>query len=546
DERLRLFDEAIVRSTSAIDSAVGQNARALTSAMETHAQELNQSISKQAVELDGTLMEGISAVRKTSENISRQSIRAIEGLAGQADMLKSVSENLLGQINSVTNRFESQGQAILQSANALEIANQKIDTSLGKRTQDLNQTLDRLSSKADEIGSAVTGYSSQIEGSVSQAEERTRLLTAELRSEAEARSRETVDHLSRLKSEAMREKDRALDELKAEFSTVTREVTDRLGTLSTQFSQTSGEVRARARQAADSIQADQDRLRTELERLPASSQESAQAMRRALQDQLRALDQLTQYARQTSSARDVRSPLAPGASGAGQDAGFAGASGTARALVPQSMPQPSVGGSAASQGGADATTRGALSSLTSSLARELGQRAQQRPSASAVAPQVTPAASAPTAPLPSQAAGASSQSAAGSRWSVGDLLARASLDDEASASGDTAALDVTAIAKAMDRTLAAAVWSRFRQGQRGFMVPSIYTQGAREVFEDTQARYTSEPAFRANVDQFLTEFEQVLRHADNRDMSGRAAHDQIVTDTGRVYLFLAHASGRLA
>ena len=62
-------------------------------------------------------MNGINSVRSTSENISRQSIKAIEGLAGQSDLLRNVSENLLTQINSVTNRFENQGQAIMRSAN---------------------------------------------------------------------------------------------------------------------------------------------------------------------------------------------------------------------------------------------------------------------------------------------------------------------------------------------------------------------------------------------------------------------------------------------
>ena len=50
--------------------------------------------------------------KRQSENVTRQSVKAIEGLAGQADLLKNVSENLVNQIASVTNRFDSQGQTI--------------------------------------------------------------------------------------------------------------------------------------------------------------------------------------------------------------------------------------------------------------------------------------------------------------------------------------------------------------------------------------------------------------------------------------------------
>ncbi|MEM9027182.1 MAG: hypothetical protein AAGC70_02330 [Pseudomonadota bacterium] len=521
-ERLRLFDEAIVRSTSAIDSAVGENARALTSAMEHHAESLSESISKQAVELDGTLMQGITQVRQTSENISRQSIRAIESLANQADMLKNVSENLLGQINTVTGRFETQGQNIMRSANALESANYKIDKALSERNEEINLTLDRMSGKADELGRVVQDYSSQLEGSVNEAGERTRLLTEELSREARERSRQTVDEFTRITSEASREKDRALDELKAEFATVTREVTDRLGVLSQQFANTSGEVRARARKAADDIRSDQERLRAQLDQLPAATRDSADAMRRALQDQLRALDRLTALAGKTGAGRDVTRAPVPVRQ---EDAPTA----------PPSQPAPAA---PSDNNGTDRTRR--FSNLTTALARELSQRKPRGPANKgngqrSAQPSAQPSAK-ETAP--------NAESNGGRQWSVGDLLARASLDEEGPVTKGSA-LDVKTIAGAIDPNLAGAIWSRFRSGQRGFMVRSIYAQAAREVFDETAERYQKEAEFRANVDQFLDNFEIHLRDADARDPSGRAAQEDIVQDAGRVYLFLAHASQRL-
>ena len=108
--------------------------------------------------LDESLLRGITAVRRSSENITRQSLKAIEGLAGQSDMLRNVSENLLSQISNVTTRFENQGQTIMRAANALETANYKIDQTLQSRHQDLSQTLDRLSGKANEFGKVLDDY----------------------------------------------------------------------------------------------------------------------------------------------------------------------------------------------------------------------------------------------------------------------------------------------------------------------------------------------------------------------------------------------------
>jgi hypothetical protein len=98
----------------------------------------------------------------------------------------------------------------------------------------------------------------------------------------------------------------------------------------------------------------------------------------------------------------------------------------------------------------------------------------------------------------------------------------------------------------LDATTASAIWSRFRTGQRGIMVRSIYTTDGRAAFDSVQRRYRSELDFQETVDRYMLDFENLLREADTRDPSGRAAQGYVTSDSGRVYLFLAHASGRLA
>ena len=62
--------------------------------------QLPETLGRQAINLDESMMHGINAVRRTSDNITRQSLKAIEGLPSQADLLKNVSENLLDQISA--------------------------------------------------------------------------------------------------------------------------------------------------------------------------------------------------------------------------------------------------------------------------------------------------------------------------------------------------------------------------------------------------------------------------------------------------------------
>ena len=512
-ERLRLFDESVLRSTMAIDSAVGENTKTLTNAMEVHARQLGDSIANQAAELDDTLMSGINSVRSTSENISRQSIKAIEGLASQSDLLRNVSENLLSQINSVTNRFENQGQAIMRSANALESTNNKIERSLAGRTEDLNNTLERMSGKAEELSQVVEGYSTSLEGSLTGAQQRARLIAEEISKETEARSRVALDDLQRVKLEASRETDRALDELRREFSNVSQEVTQRLGSLTNQFSTATGAVRDQASAAARDLEQEQERLKQQLDRLPSATEETASQMRRALSDQLRALDKLSTMANR-SGLPDVS----------------------------QAVTNPNPGLPAPQRPAAVAPSdSNGLSSLTSSLAREIAHRHPR---------------TSPETPGPAPLQPKSQQDA----WSLGDLLSRASETNEddgtpraAQAPTATAStgqqatprLDINALSRALDPTTATTIWSRFQAGQRGFMVRSIYTPESRNLFDGIARRYHSDNDFKQLVDRFLNEYEKELSQADARDPSGGNSQRLIQSDTGRVYLVLAHASGRL-
>lgn len=491
-DRLKLFDESILRSTLAIDGAVADKALALTEALEGHAAQIGNVLGSQAEAFDGQVLEGVQAVRRASEAVTRQSMAAIEGLANQADMLKHVSEGLLSQINSVTGRFEAQGKVIMTAAQALESANTRIDRTLQARQEDLSQTLETLAGKTGDIDRVMRGYSTQLEGSFAEAETRAKLVGEQLTRGAKEQARLALTEMDRLRTSAGSETDRALDELRAKFSSVSREVNEHIGTLSSRFSATSEEMRVRARTALSELEAEQSRLRDQLERLPDTTRASTEGMKRMLQEQLRALQQLSSLTIRESGRRDVSPPA--------------------------QLPPPS-----GHQGGAHHAAAGHA------------HHQSARPSAAAEA----------------QARGAAGAGREG--WKLGDLLARASEEEQERASAAAAqsappdpGINVPGIARSLDATTAAAIWSRFRTGQRGIMVRSIYSNEGRAIFDDVQRRYRSEGPFKSTVDRYLLDFEHVLREADQQDTSGRLTQSYVVSDGGRVYLFLAHAAGRLA
>lgn len=489
-QRLKSFDESIVRSTMNIDSAVAEKARVLTSALDSHARTFSETIARQAVNLDESLMHGINSVRRTSENITRQSLKAIEGLAGQSDMLKRVSENLLAQVNSVTNRFEGQGQAILRAANSLENANFKMESTLQGRHAELTHTMEQLSGKADEFGRFVQGFSSSMEGSLTSAEQRARATAEQLRASTEAAQRTALADLERFRLEAGAEGERTVDELRNRFSSISNVVNEQLTSLTSRFDETSDEVRQRASRAAADIAAEQARLKEQMDRLPMATRENADAMRRALHDQLRAIEQLSNLTTRSLAGRDVSPPNPYSAAGPG--------------------------------------------TLTGSYVAETRARA--------------PAAYQAALPRPG---GAGDNRDA---WSLGDLLARASRDDEGHGPGVPPQVpsqpmpfhnQIDAIARALDPATTAALWQRIAAGQRGVMVRSIYNPEGRAIFDDLNMRYRTDGDLQRTVNHYLIDFENIRRDAEQRDPSGRAVNAHLLSDMGRVYLFLAHVSGRI-
>lgn len=479
--RLNAFDDSIRTSTQTIDSTVGEKARLLAVAMDAHAKNLSETLNRQSQHLDEQLVQGIASVRRTSENITRQSVKAIEGLAGQADMLKTVSENLLTQIGSVTNRFENQGQSIIRAANALEQANHRIDSTLQNRHRELTDTLGRVTESTDQLGKQMVNYKSTIETSLTEAAQKTRALTDDLTRGAQTHAQSALNDLQRLRTDTEQQQNRALDSLRDQFSTVSQEMSQQVGSLTSRLAETTDEIRARTRTAAEELGREQEALRQQAQAIPDATRQSTDAMRRVLAEQLKALDEVARIADREKRTLDIAPPVQ-------------------HAIAPPAAPvqQP------------------------------------QRPN-----------------PPPQQAVASSGMPPTG--WSLGDLLARASkpeaqavVQEPHQAPATNAPINLEQVAAALDPPTAAAIWARFRSGQRGILVRSIYSAEGRAIFDDAQRRYQTDMPFRAMVDRFLSEFEREVRDVEARDPSGQSLQAHLTSSSGRVYLFLAHACGRIS
>jgi hypothetical protein len=105
--------------------------------------------------------------------------------------------------------------------------------------------------------------------------------------------------------------------------------------------------------------------------------------------------------------------------------------------------------------------------------------------------------------------------------------------------------DMKDIANAVDEHAAAEVWMRYNKGERHVVSRNTYNRQGQATFDQVKRRYDNDTTFRHIVDRYIADFERMLKDATKADPKGRNLQTHLTSETGRIYLVLAHASGRL-
>ena len=106
-----------------------------------------------------------------------------------------------------------------------------------------------------------------------------------------------------------------------------------------------------------------------------------------------------------------------------------------------------------------------------------------------------------------------------------------------------------ALAIDLDRALgddpAPDLWRRYINGERSVFTRRLVTMIGREGADRIAERYAADTDFRTHADRYMTEFEGLLDDAASRDRDQVLAETFLTSQTGRLYLLLAAATGRL-
>ena len=261
--------------------------------------------------------------------------------------------------------------------------------------------------------------------------------------------------------------------------------------------------------------------------LPEESKENAAVMRRAVAEQIKALQELSEIIGKSSTQLEVAQPLRqqPVAAAA-----------VAAAPVARPVQQPV----------AEPRRQDPAPALRGSLGIE--QATVQQP-----------------APAQPETQAVTSEVAEGGGW-MRDLLRAASREEAPAAapqrpaesqpvarSGDNRnprhvveslnSLSVD-IARAIDHDASVDLWRRYQRGERDVFTRRLYTLKGQQTFDEIKRKYDREPEFRTAVDRYIADFEKLLADVARNDPDKRITQTYLTSDTGKVYTMLAHAAGR--
>jgi hypothetical protein len=418
--------------------------------------------------------------------------RTSERVEQQIAVLKDVSGGVLREAANLSGQMQDHGAALARAAEDLASAQSRVDAALVNKQADIEQLINTIEQRGHEMEAVMQSFNGLLNESLNAAEQRARDVSTTLLGSSESASAAIKDQYDMIRTLSSKERDRTASALRASHEQTLGEMQQVISESTERFRETAEQLRGLTAEVAQELEATRAEVTRGVAAMPRDLKAQTGAIKRAVGDQIKALDELNALVDRT-----------------GMDVVAASAAPRSERPVPGRLVTPA-------------------------------------PVTRAVAP-------VPRAPAVRPAPAASSNRSNGG-W-LSDLLSKASDDDSDKARASTRsrpteqgleALDVISsdIARLVDGEALSDAWDRVTAGERHAFTRRLYTLQGQQTFDEVRRRYRREADFRGTVDRYVEEFERLLKEVATEDRDGAIARSYLVSDTGKVYTLLAHAAER--
>lgn len=452
--------------------------------------------------IEGKVAEKVTAFHHTLENVINATRSTAERMDSQIRELNESSNGVLRDVSNMALRFEEQVRLVTATSEALSQTHQRIDDGLASRRDAIDEISNQLAARTGELEERLTRFNKMLEDTFTHAQGKAQDIARAVAESTATATQSIARQYELIRNSSSEERERTSASLKDTYDEAMQSVNAMFSEANARFLEASRDLR----EISDDIQRTLDTTREEIRRtvfeLPAETKESANAMRRVVADQIKALSELNDIVARHGRNADQAAPVA----------------------YEYQEEMAAVGGRTA--------PRGALPRPQYDEDGEL--------------PPAPPARVREQAPEPRRPERKSADRAARFDEAL-NKKSRAPEPEEEDNSAGIESLDSlsTDIARMIDHEAAAEAWERFKRGERGVFNRRLYTNAGQKTFEEIRKKYRRNANFRETVDRYIDEFEKLLEQV-SRDGRGQALTKTYLTsDTGKVYTLLAHAAGRL-
>ncbi|MBO6543468.1 MAG: hypothetical protein JJ939_03460 [Alphaproteobacteria bacterium] len=476
-------------------------------------------------------------LRQQTEALTRASETVIAGadattstLDRQSSRLEAVAQNALSKADGLTSRYEAQRDALAEAALALETERSRLDASFEKHRTLIESTSGDLTKRTVEIDEAVARLSRELTHAMETASARATSLGSTFATEVTTITKAANDAANAV-------------------GDASRSAKDSLVAATNTFGNATDEAAQAALKAAETLAQASAEIEGAVTIHTSAAHEKLDRRIVALQEEIE------KTGTTADTAAERLGNIMFGIGGAAKEAG--------RALVTASdeleqrmndLPQEAAEGAEALQRVLEdqVSALASIAEIVVRHARTLDRSSGGRGSAAPMA-----AAPLTAAPMSPPARPTRDPAREDGNWGISDLLAAAGQETHAPKTNGSELHrrslhiieSLQSIAIDLDRALEQSpppdLWRRYKAGERNVFARRLYNLQGRDLLDKISDKYASEKEFRADADKFINLFDQLLNDANDRDREGILAETYLTSDTGKVYLMLAQATGRL-
>jgi ABC-type transporter Mla subunit MlaD len=451
------------------------------------------SVGSTLADMENNLSTRGEALRAVVQDALADTNRTGEEMARQATALRDAADSALSDLGTIAERIERDGQFLATTVERFEGDAERFDSRMDERRQALEDLSQNLMHKSEQVDSLMRSFTERVEDQLRNTEARVHDARDLLERTLEETARGVTPQLEHMHEAASAEAERIRENLRVSNEAMAAEMVEALQQVAQRFETATEDMRRSARAVQDEFESTRSALERSVVELPEETVQNAEALRRAVTEQLDAVRELGAIvARHAGSAETARAPAM-----------------------------------AAEEGGRETYRRSSERRLAEPARRETPAREPGNGRAGRFERE-------------------------GGGWMNGPSRRAADpLEEEEEAPASRMPLDAglgrlaKSASRAIDDGTYRDLWARFNRGERQIFTRQLYTLDGQQTFEDVRRRYQRDRDFRGQVDRYVDEFEEMIAEAARNDSSGRRTRDTLMSDDGKLYTLLAHASGRL-